>query len=71
VLQPVAVGTKLLSDYTHICGRDLIEEVRELAAPLQDRKVVHVSATAFGGGVSEIQRELIAVAGLGLPRVPR
>ena len=25
----------------------------------------------FGGGVNEIQRELIAVAGLGLPRVPR
>ncbi|MFF4600426.1 acyl-CoA dehydrogenase family protein [Amycolatopsis sp. NPDC001319] len=25
----------------------------------------------FGGGVSEIQRELIASAGLGLPRVPR
>jgi alkylation response protein AidB-like acyl-CoA dehydrogenase len=25
----------------------------------------------FGGGVNEIQRELIAMAGLGLPRVPR
>ena len=25
----------------------------------------------FGGGVNEVQRELIAVAGLGLPRVPR
>jgi alkylation response protein AidB-like acyl-CoA dehydrogenase len=25
----------------------------------------------FGGGVNEIQRELIAAAGLGLPRVPR
>ena len=25
----------------------------------------------FGGGVNEIQRELIATAGLGLPRVPR
>ncbi|WP_425474114.1 hypothetical protein [Saccharopolyspora dendranthemae] len=25
----------------------------------------------FGGGVSEVQRELIATAGLGLPRVPR
>jgi hypothetical protein len=25
----------------------------------------------FGGGVNEIQRELIASAGLGLPRVPR
>ena len=59
MLQPVAVGTKLLSDYTHICGRELIEEVRELAAPLQGRKVVHVSATAFGGGVSEILYTLV------------
>ncbi len=25
----------------------------------------------FGGGVNEIQREIIAAAGLGLPRVPR
>ena len=25
----------------------------------------------FGGGVNEIQHELIATAGLGLPRVPR
>ncbi len=25
----------------------------------------------FGGGVNEVQRELIAMAGLGLPRVPR
>jgi hypothetical protein len=25
----------------------------------------------FGGGVDEIQRELIVTAGLGLPRVPR
>ena len=25
----------------------------------------------FGGGVNEVQRELIAMFGLGLPRVPR
>jgi hypothetical protein len=25
----------------------------------------------FGGGVNEIQRELIAMIGLGLPRAPR
>jgi trehalose synthase len=59
VLQPVAVGTKLLSDYTHIVGKDLIAEVRELAAPLEGRRVVHVSATAFGGGVSEILYTLV------------
>ncbi len=59
MLQPVAVGTKSLADYTHICGRDLIDEVRELAEPLKGRRVVHLSATAFGGGVAEILYTLV------------
>jgi alkylation response protein AidB-like acyl-CoA dehydrogenase len=25
----------------------------------------------FGGGVNEVQRDIIAMAGLGLPRAPR
>jgi trehalose synthase len=59
VLQPVATGHKSLADYTHICGRELIEEIRELAGPLKGKRVVHVSATAFGGGVSEILYTLV------------
>jgi trehalose synthase len=59
VLQPVATGHKSLADYTHICGRELIEEIRELAEPLKGKRVVHVSATAFGGGVSEILYTLV------------
>jgi trehalose synthase len=59
MLQPVATGHKSLADYTHICGRELIEEIRELAEPLKGRRVVHVSATAFGGGVSEILYTLV------------
>jgi trehalose synthase len=59
MLQPVPVGNKALADYTHIVGKPLIEEIRELAAPLQGRRVVHLSATAFGGGVAEILYTLI------------
>jgi trehalose synthase len=59
VLQPVATGHKTLADYTHICGRELIEEIKSLAEPLKGRRVVHVSATAFGGGVSEILYTLV------------
>jgi trehalose synthase len=59
VLQPVAVGHKTLADYTHIVGRELIAEIRELAEPLQGERVVHISATAFGGGVSEILYTLV------------
>jgi trehalose synthase len=59
VLQPVSVASKPLSDYTHICGKELVEEIRKLAEPLQGLKIVHVSATAFGGGVSEILYTLV------------
>jgi trehalose synthase len=59
VLQPVNVGHKSLADYTHISGRALIEEIRELAEPLKGKRVLHLSATAFGGGVSEILFTLI------------
>ena len=45
MLQPVAVGSKNLSDYTHIVGRELIEEIHVLAEPLKGARVLHVSAT--------------------------
>jgi trehalose synthase len=59
VLQPIAVGHKSLADYTHLAGRPLIEEIKELAAELEGLKVLHLSATAFGGGVSEILYTLV------------
>jgi trehalose synthase len=36
-----------------------MQEIRELAEPLKGRRVVHISATAFGGGVSEILYTLV------------
>ncbi|MGH2954959.1 MAG: glycosyltransferase [Solirubrobacterales bacterium] len=59
MLQEVGLGQKSLADYTHIAGRGLIKEIRELAEPLKGRSVLHVSATAFGGGVSEILYTLV------------
>jgi trehalose synthase len=53
------VGHKSLADYTHISGPELIAEIRELAEPLVGQRVVHISATAFGGGVSEILYALV------------
>ncbi len=63
MLQEVALGQRSLADYTHIAGRGLIEEIRELAAPLEGKRVLHVSATAFGGGVSEILYTLVPLMG--------
>ena len=59
MLQEVALGHKTLTDYTHIVGKDLTERIRELAEPLKGKRVLHVSATAFGGGVSEILYTLV------------
>jgi trehalose synthase len=59
VLQEVALGSKSLSDYTHLVGRGLVEEIRELAEGLNGKRILHVSATAFGGGVSEILYTLV------------
>jgi trehalose synthase len=59
VLQPVSVGNKSLADYTHLVGRPLVQEIRDLAEDLKGLRVLHVSATAFGGGVSEILYTLI------------
>jgi trehalose synthase len=58
-LQLVNVGTKLLGDYASIATRGLMDEIRELAAPLEGKRVLHLSATAFGGGVAEINYTLV------------
>jgi trehalose synthase len=59
MLQEVPVGHKSISDYTHVVGKELTERIRELARPLEGQRVLHVSATAFGGGVSEILYTLV------------
>lgn len=59
MLQEVALGQKTLTDYTHIVGKELTEQIRQLAEPLKGKRVLHVSATAFGGGVSEILYTLV------------
>src|SRR6266540_5293709 len=59
MLQLVNVGHKSLADYATIATRGLMGEIRRLAEPLAGKRVVHLSATAFGGGVAEINYTLI------------
>ena len=59
MLQLVNVGHKALRDYATIATRGLMDEIRRLAEPLEGKRVVHLSATAFGGGVAEINYTLI------------
>ena len=59
MLQLVNVGHKSLADYASLATRGLMDQIRRLAEPLQGKRVAHVSATAFGGGVAEINYTLI------------
>src|SRR5438552_2174793 len=59
MLHLVNVGHKSLADYATIASRGLMDQIRQLAEPLAGKRVVHLSATAFGGGVAEINYTLI------------
>ena len=59
MLQLVNVGHKSLADYATIATRGLMDEIRALAEPLGGARVLELSATAFGGGVAEIQYTLV------------
>jgi trehalose synthase len=59
MLPAVNVGHKSLADYATIATRGLMDEIRRLAEPLSGKRVAHVSATAFGGGVAEINYTLV------------
>jgi hypothetical protein len=60
----------LLTDVVARYGDPADPETGELLEWL-DVQVKRNTVLTFGGGVNEIQRELIATMGLGLPRVPR
>jgi trehalose synthase len=59
MLQLVNVGQKSLVDYATIATRGLMDEIRRLAEPLAGKRLVHLSATAYGGGVAEINYALV------------
>jgi trehalose synthase len=59
MLQLINVGQKSLVDYATIVSRGLMDEIRRLAEPLAGKRVAHISATAFGGGVAEINYALV------------
>jgi trehalose synthase len=48
-----------LENYRQIIGEKEIEQINTLASRLSGKTVVHVSSTAYGGGVSEILQRLV------------
>lgn len=59
MLQLVNTGHKSLGDYASLATRGLMDEITRLAEPLKGLRVLHLSATAFGGGVAELLYTLI------------
>ena len=58
-LSNVVLSSKSLSDYAPVVGDDVIAELERLARPLQGARVLHVNATAYGGGVAEMLHSVI------------
>ena len=58
-MRHVVLSEKSLADYAPAVGDDVIAELAALAKPLQGARVVHINATAYGGGVAEILHTLV------------
>lgn len=54
MLERVPVLVKELASYEPDVGTETVEELRRLAEPFRGARVLHINATAFGGGVAEL-----------------
>jgi len=52
-------ATRRVADYAEIIGEERHTEIRRLAAAVAGRSMLHVNATAPGGGVAEILQNLV------------
>jgi len=59
VLQRVAVGRWSLDAYQGVVPDPILEGLREQAKALRGARILHVNATAYGGGVSELLRSSV------------
>ncbi|MEX2237699.1 MAG: glycosyltransferase [Dehalococcoidia bacterium] len=51
--------SRRLVEYEHVAGPEVVEDLFRLAEPLRGARVLHVNATAFGGGVAELLTSLV------------
>jgi trehalose synthase len=54
VLDSVPLLEKHIDDYAGVVGIDVVDRIRELAEPLKGARIMHLNATAYGGGVAEL-----------------
>ena len=61
MLERVPLLDKHLDDYENAVDPGTLERIRSLAAPLAGKRVLHVNATAYGGGVAELLAAHVAL----------
>ncbi len=61
MLERVPLLDKNLADYADVVAPGTLERIRELAEPLRGARVLHVNATAYGGGVAELLATHVAL----------
>ena len=67
MLRLIDVATATTEDYVPIVGEDVVDRLRRLAGQLRGARILHLNATPYGGGVSELLRSSVAIQrGLGL-----
>lgn len=67
MLQQIEVGERALEAYRGVAPDELLDTLAAQAAALRGARVLHVNATAYGGGVSELLRSIVPLLnGLGL-----
>jgi trehalose synthase len=67
MLNLVDIATEPLGEYVSLIGDEQADRLRDLADRLGSARILHVNATPYGGGVSELLRSALALQrGLGL-----
>src|SRR4029077_6650439 len=59
MLQLVYVGPRSLSNYRGIAPDNVLDDLLTAAKDLKGARVLHVNATPYGGGVSELLRSTV------------
>src|SRR5262245_65399111 len=61
MLQFVDVGPRSLANYRGLAPNNLLDDLLSIARDLKGARVVHINATPYGGGVSELLRSAVPI----------
>ena len=60
MLQSVDVGERSVAAYRSVAPDPILDGLQELGGALRGLRVLHLNATPYGGGVSELLRSAIS-----------